>query len=120
MSKMEGGMLDRSRMNENRNARLAAENAAAAQAPKAEVLDRSKMTETRDARIEAELAQAGKRPKEEVLDRTLMHKQRDEARDAEALRLKKTIEERLSAVEEKVGTDQPLSKEGLLNRNFGK
>lgn len=91
--------------------------------PKEGLLDRSKINEARKTRLESEIAEAGEKPKEGVLDRTLMRKQRQEADDAKAQELKKTIEERLTAVEEKVGVDEsdkPFSKEGLLNRNFGK
>lgn len=87
------------------------------------LLDRSKMAEARKTRLEGEIAEAAEKPKEGVLDRTLMRKQQKEADNARAQELKKTIEERLTAVKEKVGvdeTDGPFSKEGLLNRNFGK
>jgi hypothetical protein len=121
MSNMEGGMLDRSKMAEAKKARIEAEDAAAGEKPKEGVLDRSKMSEARDARIEAELSQAAEKPKEEVLDRTLMYKQREAADAERAQEIKGDIEERLSAVEEKIDDkEKPFSKEGLLNRNFGK
>jgi len=86
------------------------------------LLDRGKMVEAREARPEGEIVQAGEKPKEEVLDRAKMAEQRKAADEAKAQELKKTIEERLTAVEEQVGLDgnKPFSKEGLLNRNFGK
>lgn len=86
------------------------------------LLDRSKMVEERKTRLEGELAEAAEKPKEGVLDRAKIAEQRKVADGARAQELKKTIEERLSAVEEQVGVDgeKPFSKEGLLNRNFGK
>lgn len=87
-----------------------------------ELLDRSKITEARKTRLETEIAQTGEKPKEDVLDRTLMRAQREAEDAARIQELKGTIEERLSAVEDKVGMEEqePFSKEGLLNRNLGK
>lgn len=115
---MESGMFDRSKMNEARKARLEAENAATDQKPKENVLDRSKMNEARKNRIEEEIANATDKPKEDVLNRDLINQQRE----ARIIGLKGSIEKRLSAVEDKVGVDEkgPISKEGILDRNFGK
>lgn len=87
------------------------------------LLDRSKMVEARKTRLEGEIAEAGEKPKEGVLDRAKIAEQRKIADEAKIKEIKGTIEERLSAVEEKVGvdeTDQAFSKEGLLNRNLGR
>ena len=82
------------------------------------------MTEARKTRLEGELAEAGEKPMEGVIvDRAKIIEQRKIADDAKIKEIRGTIEERLSAVEEKVGVDEsdkPFSKEGLLNRNFGK
>lgn len=120
MGTMEGGMLDRSLIEKARKEKLAAENAAIAQGPKEGVLDRSGLTEAKKER-EAEATKIGEGAKDGVLDRTLIAKQRREADDAKAGELKRTIEERLGNIEGQGPDEQkPFSKEGLLNRNFGK
>jgi hypothetical protein len=105
-----------------REQREAGTNEAVAGDGKGEVLDRSKINEARKTRLEGEVAKTGEKPKEDVLDRAKMLEQRKVAEGARAQELKKTIEERLTAVEEQVGLDgeKPFSKEGLLNRNLGK
>lgn len=109
------GMLRQER-NEAANAEIVGE-------PNEALLDRSKIGEARKTRLEGEIAEAGEKPKEGVLDRAKIAEQRKVADNARAQELKKTIEERLTAVEEKVGVDetnQAFSKEGLLNRNLGR
>lgn len=86
------------------------------------LLDRSKLTEARKTRLEGEIDKAGEKPKEEVLDRARIAEQRQLADEARIKEIKGTIEERLNAVEKQVGIEEkkPFSKEGLLDRNFGK
>lgn len=87
-----------------------------------EVLDRSLMEKGRQERLQTNLDEVAQRPKQDVLDRVKIAQERKAADNLKAIQLRKTIEQRLSAVEEQVGVkgEEPFSPEGFLNRRFGK